>query len=153
MGWSEGNRIWDYSIRFGRDRYGIADNQDIYVLLDAGRMLIGGLPFLIPNVNIEAVRLWIGLTLILPYFLVGIAAYIVAEKSVRIWILMTLWVFLFLRQGPIHSPLVLAAALTIFVWRKPLWLAIPLIIYADILLKRVDSPGYLHPVYGSECLN
>lgn len=130
MGWSEGNRIWDYSIRFGRDRYGIADNQDIYVLLDAGRMLIGGLPFLIPNVNIEAVRLWIGLTLILPYFLVGIAAYIVAEKDTRIWILMTLWVFLFLRQGPIHSPLVLAAALTIFVWRKPLWLAIPLIIYA-----------------------
>ncbi|HNE05108.1 MAG TPA: hypothetical protein PLT08_11355, partial [Anaerolineales bacterium] len=130
MGWSEGNRIWDYSMRFGRDRYGIADNQDIYVLLDSGRMLIGGLPFLIPNVTIEIVRLWIGLTLILPYFLVGIAAYIVAEKNVRIWILMTLWVFLFLRQGPIHSPLVLAAALTIFTWRKPLWLAIPLIIYA-----------------------
>lgn len=130
MGWSEGNRIWDYSMRFGRDRYDIADNQDIYVLLDPGRMLVGGLPFLIPNVTIETVRLWIGLTLILPYFLVGIAAYIVAEKNIRIWVLMTLWVFLFLRQGPIHSPLVLAAALTVFLWRKPLWVAIPLIIYA-----------------------
>lgn len=130
MGWSEGNRIWDYSMRFGRDRYGIADNQDIYVLLDSGRMLVGGLPFLIPNVTIETVRLWIGLTLILPYFLVGVAAYIVAEKNIRIWMLMTLWVFLFLRQGPIHSPLVLAAALTVLLWRKPLWIAIPLIIYA-----------------------
>lgn len=130
LGWSEGNRIWDYSMRFGRDRYGIADNQDIYVLLDQGRMTVGGLPFLIPNVTIEAVRLWIGLTLILPYFLVGLAAYIVADKNVHVWILMTLWVFLFLRQGPIHSPLVLAAALTVFLWRKPLWLAIPLIIYA-----------------------
>ena len=130
MGWSEGNRIWDYSMRFGRDRYGIADNQDIYVLLDSGRMLVGGLPFLLPNVTIETVRLWIGLTLILPYFLIGLAAYIVADKNIRVWMLMTLWVFLFLRQGPIHSPLVLTAALTIFLWRKPLWLAIPLIIYA-----------------------
>jgi hypothetical protein len=132
MGWSEGNRIWDYSMRFGRDRYGLAPNQDVYVLLDTGRMLVGGIPFLIPNVTIEAVRLWIGLTLILPYFLVGLAAYIVADKNPRLWLLMTLWVFLFLRQGPIHSPLVLAAALTVFLWRKPLWLAIPLIIYAGL---------------------
>ena len=130
LGWSEGNRIWDYSMRFGRNRYGIADNQDIYVLLDSARMFVGGLPFLFPGVNIESARMWIGLTLILPYFLVGLAAYLVAEKNIRIWVLMTLWVFLFLRQGPIHSPLVLAAALTVFLWRKPLWLAIPLIIYA-----------------------
>ena len=130
LGWSEGNRIWDYSMFFGRSRYGLADNQDVYVLLDKGRMLVGGLPFLIPNVNIEMVRLWIGLTLIVPYFLVGLAAYIVAEKNIRIWLLMILWVFLFLRQGPIHSPLVLAAALTVFLWRKPLWLSIPLIVYA-----------------------
>jgi len=135
MGWSEGNRIWDYSMRFGRDRYGIADNQDVYVLLDSGRMLVGGLPFLIPNVTIETVRLWIGLTLILPYFLVGLAAYIVADKNIRIWFLLTLWVFLFLRQGPIHSPLVLTAALTVFIWRKPLWLAIPLIIYAGLFAQ------------------
>ncbi|MCQ3935846.1 MAG: hypothetical protein DPW18_02245 [Chloroflexi bacterium] len=128
--WSEGNRIWDYSMRFGRDRYGLADDQDVYVLLDPGRMLVGGLPFLIPGVSIETVRLWIGLTLILPYFLVGLAAFIVADKNARIWLLMTLWVFLFLRQGPIHAPLVLAAALTVFLWRKPLWLAVPLIVYA-----------------------
>ena len=130
MAWSEGNRIWDYSILFGRSRYDIADNQDIYVLLDPGRMLVGGLPFLIPGVTIEAVRFWVGLTWIIPYFLVGLAAYLAADKKVRIWLLMALWVFLFLRQGPIHPPLVLAAALTIFIWRKPLWLAIPLIIYA-----------------------
>lgn len=130
LGWSEGNRIWDYSMRFGRDRYGIAGDQDIYVLLDPGRMTVGGLPFLLPNVAIETVRLWIGLTLILPYFLVGLAAYVAADKNARVWILMILWVFLFLRQGPIHSPLVLAAALTVFLWRKPLWLAIPLIVYA-----------------------
>ncbi len=135
LGWSEGNRLWDYSTRFGRDRYGVGEDQDIYVLLDSGRLLVGGLPFLIPNVTIEVVRLWVGLTLILPYFLVGLAAYIVAEKNVRIWMLMMLWVFLFLRQGPIHAPLVLAAALTVFVWRKPLWLAIPIIIYAGFFAQ------------------
>lgn len=130
MGWSEGNRIWDYSMMFGRDRYGLAPDQDVYVLLDASRMFVGGLPFLIPGITIEGVRLWVGLTLILPYFLVGLAAYLVAEKNVRIWVLLTLWVFLFLRQGPIHAPLVLAAAITVFAWRKPMWLAIPIIIYA-----------------------
>ncbi|NWF64538.1 MAG: hypothetical protein HXY38_09555 [Chloroflexi bacterium] len=130
LGWSEGNRMWDYSMMFGRERYGLRPDQDVYVLLDTSRMFVGGLPFLIPNVTIEVVRLWIGLTLILPYFLAGLAAYIIANKNTRIWMLMTLWVFLFLRQGPIHAPLVLAAALTIFAWRKPFWLAIPIIIYA-----------------------
>lgn len=130
LGWSEGNRLWDYSMYFGKGRYGIADDQDIYVLLDRGRMLVGGLPFLFKGATIATVRLWIGLTLIVPYFMVGLAAYIVAEKNIRVLILMTLWVFLFLRQGPIHSPLVLAAALTVFLWRKPLWMAIPLIVYA-----------------------
>ena len=130
MAWSEGNRIWDYSIMFGRERYNIADNQDIFVLLDQGRQFVGGVAFLIPGISIEGVRFWVGLTLIIPYFLVGLAAYLVADRDVRLWLLMTLWVFIFLRQGPIHPPLVLAAAITVFVWRKPLWLAIPLIIYA-----------------------
>ncbi|HRQ24857.1 MAG TPA: hypothetical protein PLF42_15630, partial [Anaerolineales bacterium] len=121
---------WDYSILFGRARYDIPDDQGIFVLLDSGRQLVGGLVFLIPDVSIEAVRFWLGLTLIIPYFLVGAAAYLVADKNVRIWVLMTLWVFLFLRQGPIHPPLVLAAALTVFAWRKPFWFAIPLVIYA-----------------------
>ncbi|GAB1470972.1 hypothetical protein MASR2M66_18500 [Chloroflexota bacterium] len=135
MGWSEGNRLWDYSTRFGRERYGVGADQDIYVLLDSGRLLVGGLPFLIPNVTIEVVRLWVGLMLILPYFLVGLAAYITADKNARTWLLMILWVFLFLRQGPIHTPLVLAAALTVLMWRKPLWLAIPVIIYAGFFAQ------------------
>ena len=130
MAWSEGNRIWDYSIMFGRERYNIADNQDIFVLLDSGRQFVGGISFLIPGITIEGVRLWIGLTLILPYFFIGLAAFIVASRDVHLWLLMMLWVFIFLRQGPIHAPLVLAAAITVFAWRKPLWLAIPLIIYA-----------------------
>jgi hypothetical protein len=135
MAWSEGNRIWDYSVMFGRERYNIAANQDIFVLLDPGRQFVGGVAFLIPGITIEGVRLWLGLTLIIPYFFVGLAAFIVADKNTRLWVLMMIWVFLFLRQGPIHTPLVLAAAITVFAWRKPLWIAIPLVIYAGFFAQ------------------
>lgn len=130
LGWSEGNRIWDYSMMFGRGRYLLGAHQDVYVLLDSARQFVGGVAFLIPNLSIAGERLWVGLTLVIPYFLVGIAAYVAAEKDLRVWAALTLWIFIFLRQGPIHPPLVLAATLTVFAWRKPLWFAIPLIIYA-----------------------
>ena len=130
LGWSEGNRLWDYSTLFGRSLYNYPSDQDIYVLLDSGRLWVGGLPFLIPNLTIEAARLWVGLTTILPYFLVGIAAFRVLNKNSRIWLLMILWIFLFLKQGPIHTPLVLCAAITVLVWGRSLWISIPLIIFA-----------------------
>ncbi len=130
LGWSEGNRLWDYSTLFGRSLYNYPSDQDIYVLLDSGRLWVGGLPFLIPNLTIEAARLWVGLTTIFPYFLVGIAAFRVLNKNSRIWLLMILWIFLFLKQGPIHTPLVLCAAITVLVWGRSLWISIPLIIFA-----------------------
>jgi len=130
LGWSEGNRLWDYSTLFGRGVYDYPADQDIYVLLDAGRLLIGGLPFIFSGITIEIARLWVGLTLILPYFLVGLAAYRISGGEYRKWFMIILWVFLFLKQGPIHPPLVVAAALTILLWDKSLWLSIPLIIYA-----------------------
>lgn len=130
MGWSEGNRLWDYSIMFGRELYDFPADQGIPVLLDPGRQMIGGLPFLIPGLTIGMERIWVGLTQVLPYLLVGLTAFSIHAKEKRIWFLAILWGFLFLRQGPIHPPLVLVAALTAFIWRKPLWLAFPLIIYA-----------------------
>lgn len=130
LGWSEGNRLWDYSIMFGRDLYDYPLDQGIPVLLDRGRQLVGGLPFLIPGLTIGAERLWVGLTQVLPYFLLGMTAFSIHVKEKRIWLLAILWGFLFLRQGPIHPPLVLVAALTAFVWRKPFWIGVPLLIYA-----------------------
>ncbi len=130
LGWSEGNRLWDYSTLFGRSLYNYPSGQDIYVLLDYGRLWVGGLPFLIPGLTIEAARLWVGLTTILPYFLVGIAAFRVLNKDSRSWLLMILWLFLFFKQGPIHTPLVLCAAITILVWGRSLWISVPLIIFA-----------------------
>ena len=130
LGWSEGNRLWDYSTLFGRSLYNYPSDQDIYVLLDSGRLWVGGLPFLIPGLTIEAARLWVGLTTILPYFLVGFAAFRALNTNNRTWFLMILWLFLFLKQGPIHTPLVLCAAITVLVWGRSLWVSVPLIIFA-----------------------
>ena len=132
LGWSEGNRLWDYSTLFGRSIYNYPTNQNIDVLLDRGRLFIGGLPFLIPGLTIEMARFWVGLMMIIPYFLIGIAAFrtLNLKENVYIWSFMIFWVFLFLKQGPIHSPLVLAAALTILAWGRPFWISIPLVVYA-----------------------
>ena len=130
LGWSEGNRLWDYSTLFGRSLYNYPADQNIYVLLDRGRLWVGGLPFLIPGLTIEMARLWVGLTLVVPYFLIGIAAFRSLDRTNRHWFFMVLWIFLFLKQGPIHIPLVLCAALTILIWGRSLWISIPLVILA-----------------------
>ncbi|MFN8384162.1 MAG: hypothetical protein U0V02_19660 [Anaerolineales bacterium] len=130
LGWSEGNRLWDYSTLFGKSIYNIREDDTIPVLIDRGRLWVGGLIFLIPRLTIETARLWIGLTMIIPYLLVGLAAFRTLQKDNFSWFFVTLWIFLFLKQGPIHAPLVLAAAMTILVWRKSLWVAIPVVFYA-----------------------
>ncbi len=127
MGWSEGNRLWDYSVLFGRDLYIYPADRGIPVLLDFGRRLVGGLPFLFPGVTITAARLWVGMTVVVPYILLGLALFRMAAKDKVAWTLLTLWTFLFLKQGPIHPPLVLSAALVALAWRTPLWFAIPLV--------------------------
>ncbi|MDP1715417.1 MAG: hypothetical protein Q8L41_11805 [Anaerolineales bacterium] len=127
LGWSEGNRMWDYSILFGRQLYDYPADQEIRVLLDIGRQFVGGLPFIIPGLTIEMERFWIALTVLIPYLLLGLAIFRFARTNLKVWLLGTLWVLIFLKQGPIHPPLVLYAVATVLLWRKPLWLALPLI--------------------------
>jgi hypothetical protein len=128
LGWSEGNRMWDYSIMFGRRLYDYPSDKEIVVLLDAGRQFVGGLPFILTGITIQVERFWIGLTVVLPYLLLGFAAFrFLRKKEIAPWILAGLWVLIFLKQGPIHPPLVLCAVVVALLWRRPLWLAIPII--------------------------
>jgi hypothetical protein len=136
LGWSEGNRLWDYSVLFGRRLYNYPDNEPIPVLLDIGRQFVGGIPFLIPGLTIWQVRLWVALTNILPYLLLGWIAFKLPQRvSSLYWILAGIWAYTFVEQGPIHPPLMLCAILVAFAWRKPLWLAIPLILAASYLAE------------------
>jgi hypothetical protein len=147
LGWSEGNRLWDYSILFGRDIYIYPEDKNIFVLLDRGRQFIGGLPFLLPNVNITIARLWVGLTLILPYLLLGLATFRFFAKEKFLWLLGILWVFLFLKQGPIHPPLVIVAALVVLAWRSPYWISIPLMIVAGYFSQSRFTWVYAPPLW------
>lgn len=130
LGWSEGNRLWDYSILFGRARYDYPEDQEIEVFLDLGRQLVGGIPFLFSELTITTERIWIGLTTILPYILLGVASFRFQIHEKRKWIALILWTYLFLKQGPIHSPLILCAVLIMLAWRNKLWLSIPFVILA-----------------------
>lgn len=130
LGWSEGNRLWDYSIMFGRERYDYPEDQDIFVLLETGRQFVGGIPFLIPGITITAVRLWVALLEILPYVLLGIVLFRSMSNRKVLWLALALWTYLFLKQGPIHPPLIISAILIAIAWGSSLWISIPLIVFA-----------------------
>ncbi|MBL8080146.1 MAG: hypothetical protein JNM55_19410 [Anaerolineales bacterium] len=127
LGWSEGNRLWDYSIMFGRGLYNYPADKPLVPFLDVGRQFVGGLPFLLPTVTIEMERFWVALLSLLPYLFLGFAAFQFERKNILTWGLLTLWTLIFVAQGPIHTPLVIYAVLVVLVWRRPLWIAAPLV--------------------------
>jgi hypothetical protein len=146
LGWSEGNRMWDYSMMFGRELYDYPPDQEAFVLLDVGRQFVGGLPFIFPGVTIWMERFWIALTVIFPYLLLGFAAFRFLRFNMIAWLFATFWTLIFLKQGPIHPPLVLCAFATALAWRSPLWFAIPIIVVASYFAEAsrftwVFAPG------------
>ncbi|NPA31434.1 MAG: hypothetical protein GXO37_05475, partial [Chloroflexi bacterium] len=72
--WSEGNRLWDYSILFGRARYNYPPDRPIPVLGDLGRMALWGLPYLWPKADIRILRLWNALLFTVPYLILAALA-------------------------------------------------------------------------------
>src|SRR3990172_747046 len=128
--WSEGNRLWDYSVVLGRERYNYASTDTIFAWIDAGRQTVWGLPFLFSDVPIWLVRLWSAILVTVPYALLGLLAFTPPEGRREQWLAAGLWSLIFLNQGPIYTPLVLAAMLVALARRKPLWLALPLVYFA-----------------------
>lgn len=128
--WSDGNRLWDYSIMFGRELYNIPEDQYIPVLISPGRQFLWGIPFLLPKTTILFNRLWSACVLSFPYMILGWVAF--KRKGSKAWegLFLGFWAFLFLNQGPIYTPLVLSAILVALVWERSLWLAIPLVALA-----------------------
>lgn len=128
--WSEGNRIWDYSVLYGRERYNFPADQKLKAFIDPGRQALWGLPFLIPNISLWAVRFWSAFLVTVPYALLGFAAFRPLKSERWQWLLLGFWSMIFLNQGPIYTPLVLSAILVIAARRRPVWLALPLVFLA-----------------------
>lgn len=125
LAWSEGNRLWDYSVLYGRNLYDYPGGPYIFAYIDKGRQSLWGIPFLIPGVSILFVRLWSALVFTIPYILLGLFIFDRRRtKSPALWLLAGFWTYLFLDQGPIYTPLVLAAILVAAARRKPLVLAV-----------------------------
>ncbi len=111
--WSEGNRLWDYSLFFGRGRYLYPPGRPIFSYTDPGRRLLWGLIFLVPGVNIFWVRFWNAVLFSVPYVLLGWMAFRRPRALSATGLWAGLWGYLFIAQGPIYAPLVLSALLVL----------------------------------------
>jgi len=111
LSWSEGNRLWDYSLAFGRDRYGVPAGEEIFAYISPGRQILWGLVFLVPGASILLARLWNAILFTLPYALLGwVAVRGDGRPHSFLWKLaFAAWGLVFLSQGPIYTPLVLSA--------------------------------------------
>lgn len=132
LGWSEGNRLWDYSLYFSHDRYDIVGEFSYPSYLTPGRHGLWGLPFLFfSRLSIEHMRLWDALLWILPHMVLGWVV-IGARRSDHLdlgpWPF-ALWAFLFLSQGPIYAPLIISAIIFVLGYRRN-WLWQPALIIA-----------------------
>ncbi len=116
LNWSEGNRFWDFSMLFGKDRYITMDDKPIFTFISVGRQFLWALPFLFPGVTITLMRLWDASLWIWPPLLLGwlVIVDLPADRRLRPWkLVFVVWAFLFLAQGPIYAPLVVSAILTV----------------------------------------
>lgn len=107
LGWSEGNRFWDYSVLFASQKYLNPTTQPVYAFLETGRQVLWGILFLIPKLSIQVMRLWnAALYLILPIILGWILFRKKNKLSAAIAALFTL---AYLSQGPVYPSLLLIA--------------------------------------------
>ncbi len=128
--WSEGNRIWDYSVLFGRRFYDFPVAEPIFAYIDLGRQSLWGLPFLFSRAPIIVVRFWSSFLFTIPYAIFGLVVFQRVKKYTAVWLLMGLWCMVFLYQGPIYTPLAIAAILVAIAWRSKWWIGLPLIVLA-----------------------
>lgn len=111
--WSEGNRIWDYSLYFGQNRYRIEGPLEYPSYMAPGRHGLWGLAFLVPGLEIWGARFWNAVLWIAPALLLSwtLLRRLPDHLTRGMRVLWITWAFLFLSQGPIYAPLILAAAL------------------------------------------
>lgn len=130
--WSEGNRFWDYSIMFGRDRYLYPADQPIFAYIEKPRQFLWGLAFLLPGLSLSGMRLWNALVYLIPYLLLGWAAFRPVARGWT-WMFAGLWAYLFLSQGPIYTQLIFVALLVALTWHQRWWISLPTFILATYL--------------------
>lgn len=131
VGWSEGNRFWDYSVLFGRHLYQFPENEPIPAYIDLGRQSLWGAIFLLPRVTIVMMRAWNVFLFTVPYLFLGWGLIRFGRRDNEpprsAMLCAVLWTMLFLNQGPIYTPLILSLLIVAAARKSPAWVQIPLL--------------------------
>jgi hypothetical protein len=127
LGWSEGNRLYDYSLIFGKSlyQYSGALNPNYF---SPGRYGLWGLPFLIPGLPIQVHRLWNAILYCVPGLILG---WLFAREAKNTYwkIAITVGMQLFLNLGPIYPSLTIALIIaTLFTRSKTGWRAAAILV-------------------------
>ncbi len=123
LGWSEGNRFYDYSLTFGKDLYNYTG--DLRVPYNTpGRYALWGSLFLIPGLPIWVHRLWDALLWgISPLLLTVLMTRKIQRPLLRWGVIF--WGALFIMQGPVYPHLLVPMILlSIFIWSDKLWVKV-----------------------------
>ncbi len=125
LSWSEGNRLYDYSVILGSNRYQYQG--ELSIPYDApGRYLLWGILFLFENTPIWLHRLWDAVLWTALPILFGWSIARLCQFDRMTQISIALWIFLFIYQGPVYPTLILSAIIVaLLVPRK--YLALPVI--------------------------
>jgi hypothetical protein len=107
--WSEGNRFYDYSLSFASNLYNYPGKLEV-PYFSPGRYALWGSLFLIPGLPIWIHRLWNVFLLTVPALAVGGMLARPVQTS-RLYLPFLLWMTLYLLQGPILPPLLVALML------------------------------------------
>lgn len=120
LGWSEGNRLYDYSLIFGKSLYQYSGELNPNYF-SPGRYGLWGLPFLIPGLPIEIHRLWNAFLYCVPGVFLGWLL-VRDVKNVYWKAAGALGMQLFLNQGPVYPSLTIALILpALFIKSKIGW--------------------------------
>ncbi|MCH7480253.1 MAG: hypothetical protein IIC79_02550 [Chloroflexi bacterium] len=164
--------MWDYSIRFGSDRYLFHGGIKPLVFGSTGKELLWGLPYLIPGIGIFGVRLWNALIKIIPHMFLGFLL-VFDYKGIKLlrWerLLFGFWACLFLLQVPVQPVLIVSVIITeafvrkkIYWWRARSsqwveWVTRHLLKYYDVLESSPEAGvqlliprGFVTPILVSE---
>lgn len=118
LAWSEGNRIWDYSLYFARERYEFAGAFHYPTYMAPGRHGLFGLPFLIPDAPIWLLRLWKAVLWTAPFLIFGALLAHREQWGRQLQGAFTLWAFLFLALAAVKPPLILSGVLLALAFRR-----------------------------------
>jgi hypothetical protein len=130
LGWSEGNRFYDYSSVFGQYLYQIKGAFSV-PYFSPGRYGLWGIWFVIPGLPIGFHRLWdVVLWTALPLIAGWLLARRVSAGRLLGWGI-TFWAALFINQGPVYPPLVIAAILVLLFADRSIWLRLPAVAVAS----------------------